>query len=223
MLFYSNLSNVCLSQCLIWICKVSLSALFARGSHAMCFLPCTHPQELEAVYIETLWYYYSALACRETNHIHPYTILYYPSCTCETHWNTSAWIWCVVFPYWPSQLGRAPHEPIEASIVGFMWLLETGSHVVLQVIRRFLAAFCHESILFGRCFTARKEILSKENYDKLSAHLDKKKSSFRKLEPDEVRPDKKYGMENMSRVRASLCSHVFAHFQAVCAISFKQV
>ena len=95
--------------------------------------------------------------------------------------------------------------------------------MVLQVIRRFLAAFCHESILFGRCFTARKEILSKENYDKLSAHLDKKKSSFRKLEPDEVRPDKKYGMENMSRVRASLCSHVFAHFQAVCAISFKQV
>ena len=73
-------------QCLleIWICKVSLSALFARGSHAMCFLPCTHPQELEAVYIETLWYYYSALACRETNHIHPYTIHLAPVKDIET-------------------------------------------------------------------------------------------------------------------------------------------
>eukprot|EP00434_Breviolum_minutum_P022378 symbB.v1.2.019752.t1/scaffold1581.1/size110566/2 len=33
----------------------------------------------------------------------------------------------------------------------------------------------------------KKEILSKENYDKLTAHLDKKKSSLRKLQPDEVR------------------------------------
>jgi len=36
--------------------------------------------------------------------------------------------------------------------------------------------------------STRKEILTPEEYDKLAAHLDKKKSSLRKLTQDEVRP-----------------------------------